>query len=86
MAIHVARISVFTVDSNGNRIDKSRGSHSIKALTDTSTDILVIPDATIPNTTGYPSVKEYLEAEVADGYEFKHMDQSHIITALPIAG
>ena len=80
MAIHVARISVFTVDSNGNRIDKSRGTQSIATMTNTSMDILVIPDASIPNSTGYPNVKSYLEAETADGFEFKHMDQSFIIT------
>lgn len=81
MAVHVARISVFTVDSSGNRIDKSRGNHSISTMTNTSMDILVIPDASIPNSAGYPNVKTYLEAETADGFEFKHMDQSYIITA-----
>ena len=81
MAVHVVRISVFTTDANGNRLDKSRGNHSIAAMTNTSSNILVIPDATIPNSAGYPNVKTYLEAETADGYEFKHMDQSFIITS-----
>lgn len=81
VGVHVARISVFTVDSNGNRIDKSRGAHSISTMTHTSTSILVIPDASIPNSAGYPDVKAYLEAETADGFELKHMDQSFIITA-----
>lgn len=83
MEIHVARISVFTVDSSGNRIDKSRGAHSISTMTNTSMDILLIPDPSIPNSAGYPNVKSYLEAETADGFEFKHMDQSFIITSKP---
>lgn len=81
MAVHVVRISVFTTDINGNRIDKSRGNHTIATMTNTSSDILVIPDAAIPNSSGYPNVKAYLEAETADGFEFKHMDQSFIITS-----
>jgi len=81
MAIHVARISVFTVDANGNRLDKSRGDQSISAMTRTSNDVLVIPDSSIPNTAGYPTVKNYLVAEDAAGFKFKHMDQSFIITS-----
>ena len=83
-SIHVARVGVFTVDNNGNRLDKSRGNHSIADMLATSSNILVIPDPTIPNTSNYPTLKDYLNAESADGYEFKHLDQTFLITYKPV--
>lgn len=82
-SIHVARVGVFTVDSNGTRLDKSRGSHSIADMLNTSSNILVIPDQTIPNTSNYPNLKDYLNAEADDGYQFKHLDQTFVITYNP---
>ena len=81
--IHVARISSFTVDSTGNRIDKSRGNSSITEMLNTSSAILVLPDQSIPNSLGYPNISDYLSNETADGFEFKHMDQSFLITFKP---
>lgn len=78
--IHVVRIGVFTVDQNGSRIDKTSPSTTINQMKNTSQDVLVIPDASVPNSAGYPTVKAYLIAEDGDGYTLRHMDQSFIIT------
>lgn len=80
MAIHVARLGLFTTDSSGNRIDKCCNSVSINELKQTSQDFLVLPDSNLPNTSGYPTIKAYLEAEAVDGYVVKHLDQSIVIT------
>lgn len=82
-AIHVAKIGVFTVDMSGIRLDKSRGNHSIADITSTSSAILLLPDASIPNTIGYPNVNAYLAKEYAEGYGLKHMDQTFLITYKP---
>lgn len=63
MAVHTVRVGLFTVDQIGNRLDKSRGNHSIASMLNTRQEALVIPDAGIPTTAGYPTIKAYLEAE-----------------------
>lgn len=78
--VHVARLGLYTVDSTGARIDKSGSSTAINTLKDTSLEFLVIPDASIPNSSGYPTIKTYLQNEAADDYELSHLDQSLIIT------
>lgn len=80
VGIHVVRIGLFTVDQNGNRIDKSSRNTTIDQLKDTSHAILVIPDASIGTSTGYPTVKNYLVAEATNNYVLNYMDQSFIIT------
>lgn len=82
MTVHVVRIGLFTVDQNGNRIDKSGPAATINDLRATSQDFLVIPEPGIPNSSGYPTVKAYLQAESAGGYSLRHLDQSIIITAV----
>lgn len=80
VTVHVVRVGLFTVDANGQRIDKNSPSTTINQLKASSQDMLVIPDASISSSAGYPSVKTYLESEAAAGYVLNHMDQSFIIT------
>jgi len=80
MTVHVVRVGLFTVDSNGQRIDKSGTSTTINQMKNSSLDMLVIPDASIPSSANYPTVKAYLEAEASAGYVLNHMDQSFIVT------
>lgn len=80
MAVHVARVGLFTVDQNGNRLDKNSPDTTIGQLTRTSQDMLVIPDSGIATTAGYPNIKTYLEREAGDGYTLRHLDQSFVIT------
>jgi len=80
IAVHVARVGVFTVDQNGQRIDKGSPNTTINQLKNTGQDILVIPDAAIPASASYPTVKAYLEAEAASDFVLHHMDQTCIVT------
>ncbi len=78
--VHVARLGLYSVDAGGTRIDKSDTSATINTLKSTSMDFLVIPDATIPNSSGYPTIKAFLIDEASDGFVLQHLDQSLIIT------
>lgn len=80
IGIHVARVGLYTVDANNVRIDKNSESTTINQLKNTKLEFLVIPDAAIPNSSGYPTLKEYLEAEAAANYVMSHMDQTTVVT------
>jgi len=45
-----------------------------------TTEIRVMEDTDNPNTSGYPTVKDYLTLESGDGFKFAHMDQTYLIT------
>lgn len=80
VSVHVARVGLFTTDESGQRIDKNSPNTTINQLKRTGQSALIIPDATIPNTSGYPNIKSYLEAEASDGYVLNHLDQTFCIT------
>jgi hypothetical protein len=78
--VHVARVGLFTVDQTGTRLDKCCPTTSINDLKNTRQEFLVLPDAGIPNSAGYPTLKAFLEAEAAAGFVLNHLDQSFAIT------
>lgn len=80
IGIHVARVGLFTVDANNVRIDKNASSTTINQLKNTHHEFLIIPDAAIPNSAGYPTIKEFLELEAANNYVLRHLDQNTVIT------
>lgn len=80
IGIHVARTGLFTVDQSNNRIDKNAASTTINQLKNTHHEFLVLPDASIPNSLGYPTIKAYLESEANDNFVLSHMDQTMIVT------
>jgi hypothetical protein len=80
--VHVARVGLFTVDSSGNRLDKCCPTTTINQMKDTRLEFLVIPDNSIPNSSGYPSLTNYLKAEASSGFSLQHLDQSLVITGL----
>lgn len=80
ISIHVARVALLSVDHLGNVLKKDDPNITIKQHLITSMDHRVIEDAAIPNTAGYPSVKNYLIAEAANDYVLNHMDQTTIVT------
>jgi len=80
IGVHFVRLGLFTVDINGARIDKSGLGASINTMKSTSMEFLVIPDATVPNSSGYPTMKEYIKLEADDNFVVSHIDQSIIIT------
>lgn len=82
--VHVARVGIFNVDAFGSRIDKNSPNTTINQLKSTRQEALVIADAAIPSTSGYPTVREYIEAEALLGYELLYMDASFVITGVPV--
>lgn len=83
--IHVARVAALSVDSMGNVVSKEDPSVTIAQQLRTSLEHRVIEDSAIPNTSGNPTVKTYLESEASDDYVMEYMDQNTIITYLRTA-
>lgn len=91
MAIHVATFVQVHVDSMTGEIFTKSGAtmNDFKSNNLTkphqharnfSTEFRVAVDADIANTAGNPTLKDYLEEEANDGFKFKHVDQTYIIT------
>lgn len=80
MTVHVARLMICKIDAAGNRIDPNDKSTTINSMLSFSTENRVIPDAQIPSSAGYPTIKQYLELEAAGSYKLQHLDQSFVIT------
>ncbi len=80
IGVHFVRLGLFTVDINGARIDKSGSGASINTMKSTSMEFLVIPDASVPNSSGYPTMKNYILMEANNNFVVSHIDQSIIIT------
>ena len=79
--LHIARVGIFNVDQTGSRIDKNDPNTTIQQLAATRQEALAIADSNLPNTTGYPTIKDYIQAESNDGFELQYMDSSFIITS-----
>ena len=80
VGVHIVRIGLFTTDANGVRINKSSNATTINQLKNTQQEFLVIEDASIASSSGYPTIKAYLEREALLGYVLQHLDQSFLIT------
>ena len=80
IGIHVVRVGLFTTDASGVRIDKNSNATTINQLKNTKQEFLVIEDAAIVSSSGYPTIKTYLEREALLGYQLQHLDQSFLIT------
>lgn len=77
VAIHVVHVGVFTT-VNGSVVNKNDA--TINQMMRADTEHRVIPDASIPSSANYPTVKAYLEAEASAGFKLSHMTQSMIVT------
>lgn len=83
VGIHVVRVNFVTVNSQGQFVDKNADTDepaTINDMLDISNEHRVMPDGSVPNSGGYPSVPTYLEAEAADNYVLHYMDQNKIVT------
>jgi len=80
MGIHVAYMSLVNVNKAGVVVNKNLSSTTINEVIKCATEIRVMQDANLPNTSGYPTIADYLTAEVADGYSLLHMSQTIIVT------
>jgi hypothetical protein len=80
IGIHVVYVQPKTIDQLGNVVDKTAASTTIGTMLRTSLDHRVVPNADIPNSAGWPTIKEYLEAEAADDYIANHISNTMIVT------
>lgn len=88
---HVAQIGLVQVAPDGTVFRK--GSAKINQFLDRndgtlspklsfSTEHRVLEDPAIPTTSGFPTIKEYVEAEALADYQLMHLDQYIIVTQL----
>jgi len=80
VGVHVVRVGLFTTDAAGVRINKNSNATTINQLKNTQQEFLIIEDASIASSAGYPTIKTYLEREALLGYQLRHLDQSFLIT------
>lgn len=80
--VHVARVGVFNVDATGSILKKDSPDVSIKQQLTSSIEHLIIEDPSIPNSSGNPTVSDYIKLEAADNFIMSHIDQSTVITYL----
>lgn len=80
-ASHFVNVGLINIDViSGNPILKNAPTTTLGMMLKTSTEPRVLPDASVPNSANYPTVKAYLALEIAGGFSLKHMDQYVIIT------
>ena len=77
MAVHVVYVRQMQVVA-GQIINKSDA--TIAQMANASMEMRVVPDSDAPNSSGSPSIKDYLVAEDGGGYELVHMDNTMIVT------
>ncbi len=81
IGIHIAHVNFLPVSIHtGKVVDKTDPTTTIGAVLQTEHRHVVLPDAALPNTAGYPTVEQYLTLEAAGGFFLRYMDQNKIIT------
>jgi len=82
--VHVVFTGVVSINPiTGAYIDKNGDTATpatIKEVLVSEHQHRVIPDASIPNSVGRPTIKEYIELEADDDFVVRHIDQYIIIT------
>lgn len=63
---------------NGRIVDKKDA--TIHEIANSSIEMRIIEDSSIPTTSGNPTIKDYLEAEASENYKLQHMDNYIIVT------
>lgn len=73
MASRVAQLREYDVSAAGEVVDRNASTTTIKQMLTVHKEWRVVPDPANDNSTGYPTIAAYLEAEDADGRKFKGM-------------
>lgn len=77
IAIHVAYTKLFPVSGN-TVINKNTA--TIAQVLNTSTELRIVEDASIPNSANNPTIKTYIELEADDDFVVYHLDNTMIVT------
>ena len=81
MAIHTVYVKPTLIDFNGNVVDKDDPQTTIQQVVDAEeTQIRVIPDASVPNSMNWPTIKQYLAMENSSGFFPKTVSATVIVT------
>ena len=78
MAIHYVNVSTMHVNSLGGVLPDNM---TIAQRAHSDYSHRIIADATVPNSAGNPTIKDYLVLEDAAGFNLVHMDQYTIVTS-----
>jgi hypothetical protein len=78
--VHVARVAFLQVNAVGTVVSKDAVDTPLSEHLSGSHEHRLLEDTNIPNTSGNPTVKTYLESEASDDYVLNYMDQNTIIT------
>jgi len=76
--LHIARVSLIPASPSGSIVNKNNA--TIQEVLNATQEPRIIQDDNIPNSTGNPVIKTYLEAEENSGFYLVHIDQYMIIT------
>lgn len=77
MAVHVVYVRQMQV-VNDKVIDKNAA--TIAQMAKASMEMRIVEDDDVPNSSGSPTIKDYLVKEDASGYDLAHMDNTIIVT------
>ena len=84
VSIRVARLALVQVKPDGTVFRKNDKSTKNRDLLNFSTEERVLDNtlgfSAAPNSTGHPTLEEYLEREAADDHAIAYIDQNKIIT------
>jgi len=75
---HVSEMQLVDVTSTGEIVDRNRS--TIGTIMTTSKENRIIPGTENANTSGWPTIKQYLVREASSGFKLVHLDQTYIIT------
>lgn len=83
--IHYVNVGLFWIDGVGNVINKSDPSVKLETLRTATTQehrILerIVGPCSTANSSGFPTIPAFLQAEADDGFAIAYMDQYTVIT------
>lgn len=83
VTIHYVNVGLVKLDATGTLVGSGNVSTptvSMNGMLNFTTEHRVLPDLTIPSSSGYPTIKDYLEDEAALGFSVIQVAQYFIIT------
>lgn len=80
MTTHYVSVGFVTIGPDGIPINKQA---PIAVLLRSNSEQRVLPDASVPNSAGYPTVQAYLNSEAGAGYVPVQVGQTFIVTQHP---
>jgi len=74
---HVVHITLVKIGPTGEIITEGQ---AINAKVAFSTEHRIMPKESVPNSSSYPTIEAFIEAEAADGFILNHLSQYMVVT------